>query len=655
MTRTLCALLLTSLTAWFVWAGDAPQPASRCDSGRLDKLFDALESPLSLDATPWIKGNDGRSFDDVRPECQAPVWDYTAKYAGFEAFNKLSKEQQKAMLLKLGTDMGKMDAALKQVSAAAQEASDAFAKFKSGKAADALKLLPQLIEAEGEALDPAGKTLPAKPVTGGSLFKALSDAGWSLVDIELVSKHADPLGVKAKGAHAFFAQPGALLDAVKQVDAALGAKLEERLTAARKTLNEVNKEVADKSKTVEALKIALAKRAQEEAKDPNAGKPDNTASTPSMEQFRKTVDGKIDEALLSKLFDQVKDRPEMAKYKTPQEWGRTQEAKDLLAAARGGGDSTAYVSGADGKPYVRYIQGGGYLGQRIAVPRGTEQASPQTMEEMAVSVAAELLKKKGIQAKLEAVRQAARQAASQPSLTVGDAVREGGPGTLAGYPLGANTQQEIRDKTAAARAEAAQGHLGFLTEQARKRQAEIARLEEEHAAAAHGVDISIAPIDERNRLKADLRDALDAKRATLDESYRRDSNNTQQSLVSLQIRKAEEERRIDEHYRTEVSKALLGPERNGKAGLLKDYRALGTARRKVNPRLVQWSVNTYFSEQWDNADQADKNILEFAEKARTARSKEVEGLLVEHFRAWAERKDADIRRQEAPPVQTKKT
>ncbi|MFH0787168.1 MAG: tetratricopeptide repeat protein, partial [Pseudomonadota bacterium] len=109
-----------------------------------------------------------------------------------------------------------------------------------------------------------------------------------------------------------------------------------------------------------------------------------------IDNLKSQLNNKLPSTVLNILLEVMKTEKQIKEPATLEDVEQTELAKKVLARLKKG-EFVAYVSGADGKPYVRFILDNAYVGSRIQIPF-EGNPPPEQIEFVLESLAKELIK-----------------------------------------------------------------------------------------------------------------------------------------------------------------------------------------------------------------------------------------------------------------------
>ncbi len=110
-----------------------------------------------------------------------------------------------------------------------------------------------------------------------------------------------------------------------------------------------------------------------------------------IDNLKAQLNNKLPSTVLNILLEVMKREKQLKESATLEDVEKTKAAKKILTRIKEG-EFVAYVSGADGKPYMRFILKGAYVGRRIGIP-SEGNPPPDQIEYLVKSIAEELIKK----------------------------------------------------------------------------------------------------------------------------------------------------------------------------------------------------------------------------------------------------------------------
>lgn len=109
-----------------------------------------------------------------------------------------------------------------------------------------------------------------------------------------------------------------------------------------------------------------------------------------IDNLRSQITNKLPSTVLNKLLEVMKTEKQIKESATLEDVEKTELAKKVLARMKKG-EFIAYISGADGKPYLRFSLDKSYVGSRIQIPY-EGNPPPEQIEFVLKSLAEELIK-----------------------------------------------------------------------------------------------------------------------------------------------------------------------------------------------------------------------------------------------------------------------
>ena len=106
------------------------------------------------------------------------------------------------------------------------------------------------------------------------------------------------------------------------------------------------------------------------------------------EPILKIFQKKLESALLTILYETRNKSPEMIRFGSAEEWGRTENGRRALRELIGEGRWFSYTSGTDGDLYARYTNGKIVVGDRIASKTDTRERIDRHISRIALELTA---------------------------------------------------------------------------------------------------------------------------------------------------------------------------------------------------------------------------------------------------------------------------